>query len=356
MRRLLFCCGLLVIAAIAPAYAYPRPPEGTEDIPKLVMDSALVCKGEVKFAPPATQGQRATESTARAVVDMDRCFKGDASTATVLFDATFSGVDPAFVLRTGDYYLFFLKPKGEGYQIVDRWFGVLSISRKLSSGQLRSDPLLNLESDLIAGLEDSDPEQVRNSIRMLGNLKHVHSERALKALLASSDLLTKTYLWEALLRLKDYSIVPAVADFIASQPPVPHELILPRDRIAYMEGRIFGQIGTIRDPALLPYLQRLSKSPNQYLRMDVVDAVRAIGSLQGSQILVAELEDSNPDTAFAALQALLQLAGEYAGEWVPSFPQFRDSPSFYAAKCRNWWNTEGLQQAEKKSLEGNALR
>jgi hypothetical protein len=37
------------------AFAYPRPPEGTENIPPLIADSTLVCKGEV----------------------VDRCFKGE---------------------------------------------------------------------------------------------------------------------------------------------------------------------------------------------------------------------------------------------------------------------------------------
>src|SRR5512140_1777238 len=107
MRRLLLSCGLLWIVAVTAASAYPRPPEGTEDVPKLVADSALVCKGEVVSAPKPVLGAMALLPTARATVRMDRCFKGTVSNATVLFDATISPTGPSFILRTGDYWLFF---------------------------------------------------------------------------------------------------------------------------------------------------------------------------------------------------------------------------------------------------------
>ena len=142
--------------------------------------------------------------------------------------------------------------------------------------------------------------------------------------------------------------MPSVAEFIKSQPPAPETLLLPRDQVFYMEGRLFAQIGSIRDPEVLPYLNEFSKSTNQYLRMYAVDAIRAMGSSQGSQTLITELNDPNVDTAFSAMQGLIELSG--GGDWVPTFEQFRHAPSFYAAKCREWWESEGQQRAAVRSL------
>ena len=112
---------------------------------------------------------------ARASVRMDRCYKRGSRYG----ESAVRCHDPATrrpCLRSTNRRLptFFLKPNGSDYQIVDRWFGVLNVSRELSADSGGTDPLLKLENDLIAGLRDKDPEQVRNSIEMLGNMKRLH--------------------------------------------------------------------------------------------------------------------------------------------------------------------------------------
>jgi HEAT repeat protein len=81
-----------------------------------------------------------------------------------------------------------------------------------------------LELDLKAGLNDSKPELVLDSIRMLGNMRHLKSTAELTALLDSPDPLVRTYAYEAMLRLHDYSVLPAVAHWLETQPKMPHEL------------------------------------------------------------------------------------------------------------------------------------
>ncbi len=71
-------CAPLAAVLCSNGFAYPRPPRGIENIPKLMADSALVCKGEVVEAAEVTvvSDPRPPHRTATAIVHVDRCFKG----------------------------------------------------------------------------------------------------------------------------------------------------------------------------------------------------------------------------------------------------------------------------------------
>jgi hypothetical protein len=56
------------------------------------------------------------------------------------------------------------------------------------------------------------------------------------------------------------------------------------------------------------------------------------------------LNDPYADNAFTAMQALIQLAGGGAIDWVPSLPEFRENPNYYAARCHEWWQAEHQPQ------------
>jgi hypothetical protein len=280
----LFC---LPIAAIlcSQALAYPRPDVGTENIPKLMADSSLVCKGEVTEAPELTfsADPDPPRLTATAVVHVDRCFKGEApanETLLVLFDSVLPPHGgPYVVLQKGDYRLFFLKPENDKYVLVDVWFGNLPISRRLADLPVgNAGSMQQLESDLKAGLRDSDSERVLDSIRMLGNMRHLQSTVELESLLGSPDPLIRTSVYEAMLRLRDYSVLPAVARWLEAQPPAPPSITLPGDALFEMQYRLGRQLSQIRDPAALPVLLRLSQLPDPILRREALDSVRAIRS------------------------------------------------------------------------------
>jgi len=308
-----------------------------------------VCKGEVVEAPnqmfePSSTGMN--RLTATSSVRLDRCFKGTAndSVIPVLFDGSISDNSPSFVLRKGDYRLLFLKPKNGKYAIVNLRFGALSVSRNLGSASENNDAMYLLELDLEAGLTDSNPERVLDSIRMLGNMRHLNSNSDLTQLLGHPDLLIRAYVWQALLRLKDYSVLPAVSRFFTSQPEPPHELLMPRDRLFEMQYELANEIGVIRNPTTLPFLQKFAVTGKASgLRMNALQALRAIGSPDSAPALLKALSDSNSDNAFSAMMGLLSLAGGYA-EWVPTWNQFDKAPQFYAAKCREWWRTECQQR------------
>jgi hypothetical protein len=345
-----WCSLALLICLESSVFASPTPPPGTEDIPKLMAASVLVCKGRVVEAPtPTLVPSPAGMTWLAATVSPDRCFKGapSGSTIPVLFDGVvFASGGPSFVLRKDDYRLFFLKAEKGKYAVVDGWFGALSVSRELGSVPDSSDGMYLLELDLKAGLRDSNPERVLDSIRMLGNMKHLRSTSELTQLLDRSDLLTKTYIWQALLRLEDYSVLPAVSEFFNSQPEPPHELFLPRDRLFQMEHELANEIRVIRDPGTLRFLERFAVTGKAYgLRMNALQALRTIGSPHSAVAFLSALDDSNSDNAFSAMQGLLSLAGGGPIDSVPTWKQFDEAPQFYAARCREWWQAEGQQKA-----------
>ena len=201
-----------------------------------------------------------------------------------------------------------------------------------------------LEADLKAGLDDADHERVLDSIRMLGNMRHLQSTAELLALLKSPDPLTRTYTYEALLRLHDYSILPAIDQWLESQPQAPHDLLMPRDALFEMQFRLTSEIALIRDPTTVPVLVRLLQLPDSRMRGQVLQALRAIRSPQSAQSLLQMLDDPDADNGYVAMQALIELAGGGAIDWVPSWAEFRRNPAFYAARCREWWQTEARRK------------
>jgi HEAT repeat protein len=105
-----------------------------------------------------------------------------------------------------------------------------------------------------------------------------------------------------------------------------------------MQSQLIYQIGTIRDPAALPFLESFAVSKERSLRMWALQALRSIGSRHSAAVFLKELDDPDPDNGFSAMQGLLSLrpAGS-ATDWVPTWADFRRSPQYYAIKTRDWW-------------------
>lgn len=343
--------GTVAFLLSAPAFGFPGSPLGTENIPQLMTDSTLVCKGEVIEAPDVTfsANPQLPRLTASAIVRVDRCFKGqppEGGVVPVLSDNVLpsggtSGGTPFVVLRKGDYRLYFLKPKGEEYVLTDGWFGQLTISRNLASDSSEdSDPMHRLEADLKAGLTDPDRDRVLDSIHMLGSMRHLQSKAELIALLDAPDLLERTTVWEAMLRLHDYSVLPSVEQWLMEQPPAPTSLALPRDSLVQMQYRLAAQISEIRDPAYLPTLERLLRLPNLAMRRGILQGIRSIDSQQSAPTFLKLLDDPDDDIGFIAMQSLFELAGGGPIDWVPSFEQFHENRAYYANLCRQWWQSK----------------
>lgn len=347
--------GTVAFLLSAPVFGFPGPPVGTENIPQLMTDSTLVCKGEVIEAPDVTfsANPQLPRLTASAIVRVDRCFKGqppDGGVVPVLFDNVLptggmGGGTLFVVLQKGDYRLYFLKPKGEEYVLADGWFGQLTVSRNLASDSSEdSDPMHSLEADLKAGLTDRDRDRVLDSIRILGNMRQLQSKAELIALLDSPDSLVRTTVWEAMFRLHDYSVLPTVEPWLLAQPPAPSSLVLPRDLLPLMQYRLVTQISDIRNPSCVATMERLLQLPNRAMRIEILDGIRSIHSQQSAPTFLKLLDDPDDDIGFIAMQSLFELAGGGPIDWVPSFGQFHENRAYYANLCRQWWQSKALQR------------
>ena len=327
------------------ALAYPAPLPGTEPIPQLMEKADLVCKGLVISAPPTIVGDNYQEKTGVAQVRVDRCFKGDPESGEipVLFNWIVPAAGaPVVVLKTGDYFLFFLKRQSNGrYLPFDDFFSTLHISRLVGDAPREADSMQLLELDLEAGLKDTDQELMLDSIRMLGNMRHLRSTRELKDLEQNPDLLVRTYVWQALMRLADYSVLPSVVEFFQNQPEANRSLRLPEDRLLWMQSELAREIGQVKDPAHLPELHQLMEGRNRWARQESLQAVRAIRSKESGPYLYKMLDDSDVSNRFGAMQGLLALRVSGDRTWVPSWAEFDKNPDFYVSKCREWWNSEG---------------
>jgi len=128
-----------------------------------------------------------------------------------------------------------------------------------------------------------------------------------------------------------------VEQWFATQPQPPAFLVMPRDALFEIQGRLAGQLSLIRDPASLPILLRLLQNPHPYTRQAALQAVRTIKSPKSVPALLRLLDDSTADNAFIAMQALIELAGGGPISWMPTLLEFRKNPTYYAAMCRSWW-------------------
>jgi hypothetical protein len=337
------------------AFGYPVPLPGTEPIPEMMQEASLVCKGEVTSAPTPTLGDNTPRMSGTAWVRLDRCFKGDVGRSPIplAVDQYYAlGGGPTFFLKPGDYRVLFLTPKDGRYMIVNEWFGSLKASRNLSSSGRDADtPMASLERDLVAGLQDKDTELVLENIRMLGNMRALHSTVELKSFLGDRDPIVRTYVWQALLRLKDYSVLSAVAEFFASQPLLPPSLILPRDWLFHMQSELVQEIGGIRSSEALPFLETFAVSKEPVLRRNALQAIRQIRSAHSIPVLLNELDDSDRHNSFSAMQGLLSLrSANSSTDWVPTMKEFLQSPDLWVAKTRQWWDVEGKPGPPDSSL------
>jgi hypothetical protein len=357
VRRFLLVLALVGWSSVGIAGIYPPLQETSVRIPDLVSRSSFACKGEVISAPLVRNiNAPLPRMTGITTVRIDACFKGalrgliQVASDEYLPAGGWSGGAHIFIPQIGEYLLLFLNQEGELYTLADQNRGAIPVSRRRSSlASNSSDPLSKLEDDFKSGLNDSDHETVLKSICWLGQLGSLKSTEELHALFNNADPVEREYLWEALLLVGDLSVVQKVADDLDRHPPVVHSFFLPRDRLLLMRDRVFGAFCALHNPVVVPFLEHLAESSNADIRVRALMALREIGDLHSSPVFLRALDDSQNDLNFIAMQSLFELAGGGAIEWVPSFQELSKDPDFYAAKCREWWITEGAAKARTRA-------
>lgn len=358
MRRRLGILAVLLASALAEGGLYPRLSEESVHIGDLLPKSSMVCKGEVTSAPPVkTITGPLPRSTGTATIRVDRCFKGQsAGQIRVASDeyrpaAGWGAGGHIFTPEVGEYLLLFLKTKENNtYELADAYSGALPVSRNMSTVPKTGDPYLDLEHDLEAGLNDPDPEMVLRSVCWLGTMAHLESNAPLHALLAKrGDSIQRAYIWETLLNVRDLSVVADVAKALNDNPPVKHDFFLPADRFPYMQLRLYMAFCRLRDPKAIPYLESFARSPNARMRVEAIQSLRAIGSLDSAPVFLKALDDNEEDIGFIAMQSLFELAGQGPDDFGPAYVDSGAKPEVHPARIRQWWEEEGEAEAKARA-------
>ena len=76
--------------------------------------------------------------------------------------------------------------------------------------------------------------------------------------------------------------------------------------------------------------------------------MRSLDNMKAAPTFLRALDDKESDNAFIAMMVLLELAGGGPTDWVPNWSDFEKSQSFYAARCREWWEVEGKIRARQR--------
>ena len=359
MRCRLEIAFIIVASAFAHAGPFPAPFEQTVRIPDLVAKSSLVCKGEVTAAPPVKNiDGPLPRLTGVASVRVDRCFKGHPSGPELLVAADeylpaggWVGGGRIFTPSVGEYLLLFLKPHGQIFEVADANGGALSVSRQVSTAPIQKDPLANLEADLDAGLRDPDPELVLRSICWLGRMQRLRSTRALRALLPDAAPVKKAYLWETLLLVGDLAVLKEVANALDENPPLQHDFVMPRDRLPAMQLRVYAALCSVRDPMVVPYLEHFAEFPDARVRVEAIQALRAMKNLGSAPVFLRALDDHREDIDFIAMHSLFELAGQGPSDFGPAYVDSADEPHprVHPEQCRNWWRDTGEAMARART-------
>jgi hypothetical protein len=356
MRWFLTVLALVSWSSVGVGGIFPPLQEATVRIPDLVSKSSFVCKGEITSTPLVRDiAVPLPRLTGTATMRIDACFKGTlAGSVRVATDeyrpaGGWSGGGHIFTPQVGEYLLLFLTRVGDRYELADQARGALPVSRRTSHAAQRSEPLSKLEDDFKAGLGDSDPEVVLESICWLGQLGRLKSTKELHALLDTADPIERDYLWVTLLMVGDLSVVQNVATDLDQHPPVFRPLSLPRDRLLLLQNRVFVSFCALRDPVAIPFLERFTESSDANIRVSSLMALRAIGNINTAPVFLRALDDHQNDIDFIAMQSLFELAGGGAIDWVPNKAELSKRPDWYAAKCREWWSAEGEGKARTRA-------
>jgi len=328
------CC----IAEMAVADVGPR--QGSESIPELFNTAPLVVRGEVaavrriKTIDGEFNGRRTKVGVFNALVNVDRVYKGALSGESVPItfvrpEGTECTVSICETLSVGEYDLFFLAESDSSLRLLDKFFGRFPISRLGSEAE--GSGIDRLRNDLIAGLLDTDESQSLANIELFGALEQVSSDEPLLRLLPSADILKRAAIYEALLRLHDYTMLPQTGE-VFEKPDADARLRALQYRITY-------QISEVRSGAAVPALLLLSQSRSPVLRMSVIHALRHIADLQSAPVFIKALDDPEPLIRYDAVLGLATLQRDW--DLAPSLEVFHQNEAKYIRAWKKWWTESG---------------
>lgn len=290
---------------------------------------------------------------------VDRWYKGEPGSETIRLKYIYPGFgsgDDCIDLNRSSSWLIFAKLTDDGaYEFSDNCEGGLPVSTILAPA-VKGDCVHRLQQDLIAGLQDANPDLRLANIARLGALKLRSSGSALHELVENGNELEARWAIYAALRSGDPSVFPKIESMVIeddspSIPPQterPNESLVLTDSTALlpesaapqcsMEGlkiHIQYEIGNLRNPEAVPMLARIARSAKEdNVRSVAYSAIRWINDPRSLAALVDLLDDPDPKLRTEALDAIRH---------ITTVPECQEGEvgSESIEPCKAWWEHEG---------------
>jgi hypothetical protein len=325
------------------------PIEGTEDIRALARNATFVFHAQVVSIVrigDALLGENLAELKA------DRWYKGTPRSETVrlqyLYPGYMSGHDCIDLQRSSSWLIFAEQMPDGTYRFSEDCEGGLPMSPILAA-KSKGSWLQQLQQDLIAGLEDPDPDLRLANIVRLGGLKLRSSGDALREFVENGSDTEVQWAIYAALRSGDPRIFPRIEKMATETTPHDDALAgkrsvdfwrlppgaAPRWPVEYLESSIWYEIGELSNPEAVPMLARIAKSgKNEEIRSRALGAIRFMHDFRALPALVDLLSDPDANVRFEALWVIAHMTG------APEC-QLDEGKEASIESCKSWWQEGG---------------
>jgi hypothetical protein len=313
------------------------------DVRHLTEMAPMVFRGSVMTVVPGKTDERdvltidgkRVNTNFVARFQIDRLYRGKLS-GEVLLHFRYGGFrvsgHDCINFKPNQYWLVFATAKGGHLELFDDCIGALGISSRLGPRNSRSGWLAQMETDFMAGLEDTDPASRILSIQRLGGLKLPSSRPALQNVIARRDGDEVKWAIYATLRTGDVTVLPMVSQLLESG-----DNNMPEWAISY-------ELRNVTNPSAVPdLLEIFAKAPSDETRMEVLIAlVDNIKDRRVVPILGPSLSSADSQIRYLAVKGLNTIANSEAC----SLTRNRDEDENAAfqrqtASCKSWWEREG---------------
>lgn len=322
-----------------PLWSRLMSPPSMADVRALAEKAPIVFRGRVVTVTPTgkTSDGEGTSGVnfQTAKFHVDRMYKGaSAEEVPVLFAYTGGFVMGHFCsdFQPGTHWVVFGVERPGYLKLLDDCEGALAISSQLGSNLKDASWLAQMEADLLAGLNDSDPSARIVSMQRLGGLKLPSSRDALHRVIAEGDETEANWAVYAALRTGDISVLPRVREMLSAG-----DLSSPERQIAF-------ELQNVSDPKAVPDLIAILESATGDLTPSrvLIALAEKIKDPRSVPILAAYLSDSREGSHYLALEGLKNIIHERACT-LPDVPNAQNV-ELQTQRCKAWWEAKGKFQ------------
>lgn len=335
--RLLRAAALIVIlSAATPVFARLEVHPAAVDIQRDLLPSAeVIFRGRVVTVGSDPWDQ----SKFIATFDADRWYKDKLFTPPILSFAyhgrEMMGHD-CIMFSPGTYWIVFAKRTPQGaLELVHDCHGALAISGRLGPQLSSPDPLVQLEADFEAGLDDADPAARLLSIQRLGNLKFPAAHPALHRVLVSATGEDRVWIVLAALRTGDTTVLPEAAALLRNWRLA---------RGGEPQGMIALELREVKDQGAAPQLIEILHDSHEQLVVSCLLQVLGdrLRDPRALPVIASFLGNAERGVNYNALVGVWNLTHapacsleHWKEEAIPAITQ----------ACKSWWETAGKNQA-----------